>query len=68
MFQAAFGHEESFFKTPKALKTSFRLVFHENFQNPIFFIKSQNFVENDFRPVLPYVVFYADFEFAVRFA
>ena len=69
MLQAAFGHEESFSNIPKAWKASFRRVVDDiTFKIQLLFVKSQIFVENDFRPVLPYVVFYADFEFAVRFA
>ena len=69
MLQAAFDHAESFFNTPKAWKASFRRVADDiTFKIQHFCVKSQNFVENNFRPVLPYVVFYADFEFAVRFA
>ena len=70
MLQAAFGHEELFVNAPKAWKASFRRVFDDiTFKIQHFFlVKFQNFVENDSRPVLPYVVFYADFEFSVRFA
>ena len=39
-----------------------------NFQNPTFVAKIQKNVEKSFCPVLPYVVFYADFESATRFA
>ena len=64
MLQAAFDHEKSFYDTPHAWKAL--VLWIVNVISLDVFIFSKD-IQNQFRPMLKYVAFYAEFESDIRF-